>query len=73
MDTFFEAVQDLLYAKTRAELDIASNVFVSEAKEARRQLKIRFESQALHVTATQTSSPKMEVSPNSILCLSLQS
>lgn len=52
----------MLIAKTRAELDIASNVFVSEAKEARRQLKMKFESQALHITAVQKSVPPMQVS-----------
>ena len=33
------------------ELDLGSNMFVAEAKEARKQLRLKYETHAVHVTA----------------------
>ena len=40
-----------LDAKSRIELDLSSNVFVAEAKEARKQLRLKYETHAVHVVA----------------------
>jgi len=40
-----------LGAKSRIDLDLGSNLFVSEAKEARKQLRQKYETNAVHIIA----------------------
>jgi hypothetical protein len=42
-------------AKTRIDLDLGSNLFVSEAKEARKQLRLKYETHAVHIRAKQVN------------------
>lgn len=44
---------NFLGAKSRIELDLSSNLFVSEAKEARKQLRLKYETRAVHIAAEQ--------------------
>ena len=44
---------NFLGARSRVELDLSSNLFVSEAKEARKQLRLKYETHAVHIRANE--------------------